>query len=264
MSLPEFDVTDQKVLVVGAGRGIGKGIALAFAEAGADIAVTALSSSGVNQVAKEIQEMGRAAFPVTGDATKAADMDRIVQETLDKFGHVDTIVNCVGDAIRKPVVTLPGSSSIGMTEEEWHFIVDINLTEAYQGCHAIGPHMLERRQGSVINITGWAAFRGRPESAAYDAAKAGIMRFTECLAQEWAPFGIRANAIAPGSFPDPDQMSEEAYQQRQDVAKGQIPLGRTGHLKEIGYLSVFLSSPAAAYVTGQTWAVDGGISIKHP
>ena len=264
MSLPEFDVTDQKVLVVGAGRGIGKGIALAFAEAGADIAVTALSSSGVNQVAKEIQEMGRAAFPVTGDATKAADMDRIVQETLDKFGHVDTIVNCVGDAIRKPVVTLPGSSSIGMTEEEWHFIVDINLTEAYQGCHAIGPHMLERRQGSVINITGWAAFRGRPESAAYDAAKAGIMRFTECLAQEWAPFGIRANAIAPGSFPDPDQMSEEAYQQRQDAAKGQIPLGRTGYLKEVGYLSVFLSSPAAAYVTGQTWAVDGGISIKHP
>ena len=264
MSLPEFDVTGQKILVVGAGRGIGKGIALAFAEAGADIAVTALSASGVNQVAKEIQEMGRAAFPVTGDATKAADMDRIVQETLDKFGHVDTIVNCVGDAIRKPVVTLPGSSSIGMTEEEWHFIVDINLTEAYQGCHAIGPHMLERRQGSVINITGWAAFRGRPESAAYDAAKAGIMRFTECLAQEWAPFGIRANAIAPGSFPDPDQMSEEAYQQRQDAAKGQIPLGRTGHLKEIGYLSVFLSSPAAAYVTGQTWAVDGGISIKHP
>ena len=264
MSLPEFDVTGQKILVVGAGRGIGKGIALAFAEAGADIAVTALSAAGVNQVAKEIQEMGRAAFPVTGDATKAVDMDRIVQETLDKFGHVDTLVNCVGDAIRKPVVTLPGSSSIGMTEEEWRFIVDINLTEAYQGCHAIGPHMLERRQGSVINITGWAAFRGRPESAAYDAAKAGIMRFTECLAQEWAPFGIRANAIAPGSFPDPDQMSEEAYQQRQDAAKGQIPLGRTGRLKEIGYLSVFLASPAAAYVTGQTWAVDGGISIKHP
>ena len=264
MSLPEFDVTDQKVIIVGAGRGIGKGIALAFAEAGADIAITGLTSTGVNQVAKEIEELGRTAFPVTGDATKAADMDRIVQETLDQFGHVDTLVNCVGDAIRKPVVTLPGSSSIGMTEEEWHFIVDINLTEAYQGCHAIGPHLLERRQGSVINITGWAAFRGRPESAAYDAAKAGIMRFTECLAQEWAPFGIRANAIAPGSFPDPEQMSKEAYQQRQETAKGQIPLGRTGHLKEVGYLSVFLASPAAAYVTGQTWAVDGSISIKHP
>ena len=264
MTIPEFDITDQKVLIVGAGRGIGKGIALAFAEAGADIAVTGLTSIGVNQVAKEIEKLGRTALPVTGDATKAADMDRIVQETIDKFGHVDTLVNCVGDAIRKPVVTLPGSSSIGMTEEEWHFIVDINLTEAYQGCHAIGPHLLERRQGSIINITGWAAFRGRPESAAYDAAKAGVMRFTECLAQEWAPFGVRANAIAPGSFPDPEQMSKEAYQQRQETAKRQIPLGRTGHLKEVGYLSVFLASPAAAYVTGQTWAVDGGISIKHP
>ena len=264
MTIPEFDITDQKVLIVGAGRGIGKGIALAFAEAGADIAVTGLTSIGVNQVAKELEKLGRTALPVTGDATKAADMDRIVQETIDKFGHVDTLVNCVGDAIRKPVVTLPGSSSIGMTEEEWHFIVDINLTEAYQGCHAIGPHLLERRQGSIINITGWAAFRGRPESAAYDAAKAGVMRFTECLAQEWAPFGVRANAIAPGSFPDPEQMSKEAYQQRQETAKGQIPLGRTGRLKEVGYLSVFLASPAAAYVTGQTWAVDGGISIKHP
>ena len=87
MSLPEFDVTDQKVIVVGAGRGIGKGIALAFAEAGADIAITGLTSTGVNQVAKEIEELGRTAFPVTGDATKAADMDRIVQETLDNIIH---------------------------------------------------------------------------------------------------------------------------------------------------------------------------------
>ena len=90
------------------------------------------------------------------------------------------------------------------------------------------------------------------------------MRFTECLAQEWAPYGVRVNAIAPGSFPDPEQMSAEAYQARQDTAKGQIPLGRTGRLKEVGYLAVFLSSPAAAYVTGQTWAVDGGLSIKQP
>jgi len=90
------------------------------------------------------------------------------------------------------------------------------------------------------------------------------MRFTECLAQEWAPFGVRANAIAPGSFPDPEQMSAEAYQARQDAAQGQIPLGRTGRLKEVGYLAVFLASPAAAFVTGQTWAVDGGISIKQP
>ena len=142
--------------------------------------------------------------------------------------------------------------------------MDINLTEAFQGCQALGPHLLERRQGYVVNISGWASFRGRPESSAYDSAKAGLMRFTECLAQEWAPFGVRVNAIAPGSFPDPEQMSAEAYVARQATASQQIPQGRLGRLKEPGYLAVFLASPAAAYVTGQTWAVDGGVSIKHP
>jgi gluconate 5-dehydrogenase len=264
MALKEFDITGQKVLVVGAGRGIGKGIALAFAEAGADVAIAGLTPTGVNKVAREVRALGRAALPLTGDATKAADMDRVAQQALAEFGRVDTLVNCVGDAIRKPVVKLPGGKLEGMTEAEWHFILDINLTEAFQGCRALGPHLLERRQGSVINISGWASFRGRPESAAYDAAKAGVMRFTECLAQEWAPYGIRVNAIAPGSFPDPEQMSVEAYQARQETAGKQIPLGRTGRLKEVGYLAVFLASPAAAYVTGQTWAVDGGLSIKSP
>jgi len=264
MSLKEFDVSGQKVLLTGAGRGIGKGIALAFAEAGAEVAITGLTPTGVNQVAAEIAEMGGNALPLTGDATKGVDMERIARQVLAHFGHVDTLINCVGDAIRKPVVKLPGGTLEGMTEEEWHHIVDINLTEAFQGCRALGPHLLDRRRGSVINVSGWAAFRGRAESAAYDAAKAGVMRFTECLAQEWAPFGVRVNSIAPGSFPDPEQMTAQQYQGRQDRAKKEIPLGRTGRLKEIGYLAVFLASPAAAYVTGQTWAVDGGLSIKSP
>lgn len=264
MSLDVFDVSGQKVLITGGGRGIGKGIALAFAEAGADVAVSALTTTGVNQVAKEVGTLGRQALALTGDATKSADMDRVAEQVLAEFGHLDVLVNCVGDAIRKPLVQLPGGVTEGMTDEEWHFILDINLTEAFQGCRALGPHLLERGQGSVINVSGWAAFRGRPESSAYDAAKAGVMRLTECLAQEWAPFGVRVNSIAPGSFPDPEQMSEEAYRTRDQGAKGQVPLGRVGRLKEIGYLAVFLASPAASYVTGQTWAVDGGISIKHP
>ena len=262
MSLPEFDVAGQKVLITGAGRGIGRGIALAFAEAGADVAITGLTDTGVNSVAAEVRALGNAALPLTGDATKSADMDRIAEQALAEFGHIDTLVTCVGDAIRKPVVKLPGIALDGMSEEEWHFIVDVNLTEAFQGCRAFGPHLLERGQGCVVNISGWAAFRGRQGSAAYDAAKAGVMRFTESLSQEWAPYGVRVNSIAPGSFPDPAQMSAEAYQARQDAAKEQVPMGRVGYLKEIGYLSVFLASPAAAYVTGQTWAVDGGVSIK--
>ena len=224
MSIPEFDITGQKVLIVGGGRGIGKGIALAFAEAGADVAVSALTPTGVNKVAEEVRALGRHALALTGDATKTADMDRVAQQVLDGFGHLDTLVTCVGDSIRKPVVQLPGSATAGMTEDEWRFIVDINLTEAFQGCRALGPHLLARRQGAVVNISGWASFRGRAGSAAYDAAKAGVMRFTESLAQEWAPFGVRVNAVAPGSFPDPEQMSAEAYQQRDAAAAKTAPL----------------------------------------
>ncbi len=263
MSLPQFDVSGQKVLVVGAGRGIGKGIALAFAEAGADVAVTSLSPGTVGQVAEEIRALGRNALPLTGDATKAADMERIASDTLRELGRVDTLVNCVGDAIRKPVADLPDGTK-GMSEEEWHFVVDVNLTEAFQGCRAIGPHLLERGSGCVINISGFASFRGRAGSAAYDAAKAGVMRFTESLAQEWAPYRVRVNTVAPGYFPDPEQLSAEAYEARQEQAKGQVPLGRLGELKEPGYLCVFLASPAASYITGQTWAVDGGVNIKSP
>ena len=190
-------------------------------------------------------------------------MDRIAADTLREFGRLDTLVNCVGDAIRKPVADLPDGTR-GMSEEEWHFVVDVNLTEAFQGCRAFGPHLLERGSGSVINISGFASFRGRAGSAAYDAAKAGVMRFTESLAQEWAPYGVRVNTVAPGYFPDPEQLSAETYEARQEQSKVQVPLRRLGELKEPGYLCVFLASPAAAYITGQTWAVDGGVSIMSP
>jgi len=264
MNLPEFDISDQKALVVGAGRGIGKGIALALAEAGVDVAIVGRTPTYVAKVASEIEALGRSALPLSGDATKAADMDEIAQQTLGEFGHVDILVTCVGDSIRKPVVQLPGTDTPGMTEDEWAHVVNINLTEAFQGCRALGSHLVERGQGCVINVSGWASFRGRPLSTAYDASKAGVMRFTESLSQEWAPYGIRVNAIAPGSFPDPDQMTAEAYNSRDEAAKNTVPLGRVGRLKEPGYLAVFLASPAASYITGQTWAVDGGVSIKTP
>ena len=151
MSMENFEVTGQKVLVVGAGRGIGKGIALAFAEAGADVAVTGLTPTGATKVADEIRSMGRAALGLAGDATKAGDMDRISQQVLAEFGRVDTLVNCVGDAVRKPVAKLPGTTTEGMTEDEWHHVVNINLTSAFQGCRALGPHLLER--GEAVPLT---------------------------------------------------------------------------------------------------------------
>ena len=123
MSIAEFDVAGQKVLLVGAGRGIGKGIAQVFAEAGADVAITGMTSTGASKVAEEARALGRQAIALAGDATKSADMDRIAEQVLAEFGHVDTLVNCVGDSIRKPVVKLPGTDLEGMTESDWHHVV---------------------------------------------------------------------------------------------------------------------------------------------
>ena len=258
--IPEYDLEGRKVLLVGAGRGIGKGIALVLAEAGADIAVTGLTPTGVTAVAESARALGRQGLAFTADATRASDMDRLAGQVLDQFGPLDVLVNCVGDAITKPVVALPGGASHGMSEEEWHFILDVNLTQAFAGCRAFGPHLLERGRGSVINISSFAAFRAAASRSAYDAAKAGLTQFTQALALEWAAYGVRVNSIAPGSFPDPEQMPPEEYRQREEAGRG-VPLGRVGRLREVGLLAVYLASDASAYVTGQTWCIDGGASI---
>ena len=172
MAIPEFTLEGKKALLIGAGRGIGKGIALVMAEAGADIAVFGLTSTGAESVAEGVRALGRQAAALAGDATKAADMERVTREALDRFGAFDILVNCTGDSISKPVVTLPGGKQAGMTEEEWHSLLDVNLTQAFVCCNALGPHFLKQRSGVVINISGTAAFRGVANRSAYDSAKA--------------------------------------------------------------------------------------------
>ena len=132
--LKEFDITGQKTLIIGGSRGIGRGIARAFAEAGSDVAITGLTDVNAKTIANELSATGVNTLALGGDATKAKDMDSIVNNVLEQWGSVDTLINCVGDAIRKPVSRLPGTELEGMSEEEWHFILDINLTEAFQGC----------------------------------------------------------------------------------------------------------------------------------
>ena len=264
MALPEFEIVGNKALVVRAGRGIGRWIALVLAEAGADVAVVSLTPGGVDQVVGEIRQMGRRSVGLTADATKAAEMDRAARQALGEFGSIDTLVNCVGDSIRKPLVAPPDGGAEGMTEADWHFVVDVNLTEAFQGCRALGSHLLQQRHGSVINISGIMGFRGQAHLTAYSAAKGALTQFTQALAKEWAPYGVRVNAVAPGSFPDPDQISQEAYEAGQREAEHNVPLGRLGGWRDVGLLVVYLASEASSYVPGQCWAVDGGQSIAGP
>src|SRR5436190_884434 len=148
-----------------------------------------------------------------------------------------------------------------LTEQNWHTVIDLNLTQAFVGCHVFGPHLLGKRGGCVINVSSFAAIRPSAQMTAYAAAKAGLTRFTESLALEWAPRGVRVNAIAPGSFPDREQLSEEQWRQRQASGTAAIPLGRFGLPREVGLLAVYLSSEAASYVTGQTIAIDGGRTL---
>ncbi len=171
MSLAEFDVTGQKVLIVGAGRGIGKGIALAFAEAGADVAIASLTEGTVGKVAEEIRAMGQTALPVTGDATKAADMDRIASQVLAEFGHIDTLVTCVGDSIRKPVVQLPGSSEEGMTEDDWNHvsvgrrgrhIFRVATVQVHSDALAIGAGLVQAHVTVVAHAAGHPVVQDHP------------------------------------------------------------------------------------------------------
>lgn len=261
MKIPEYDIAGRKVLLIGASRGIGQGIAVVLAEAGAEVAIASLNIDNATAAVRDIQTRGGRAVAYAADATRYADMERLANEVLGSFGPIDVLVNCVGDSIGKPLVARPGHTESGMTEAEWRLIMDMNLTQAFTGCKAFGPHFLQQRRGSIINISGLAAFRAAATRVAYSAAKAGVVSFTEVMAVEWAPFHVRVNCIAPGVFPDPVQMTPEEFSRRDALAASKVPLGRVGRLREVGLLALYLAADASAFVTGQTWCIDGGASI---
>ena len=260
----EFDITGKVVLITGAGRGIGKGIAQVLAEAGADVALNALTPKYVNATAEEIAaSSGRRVVPVIADVTKPDQVRGAVDSVLATFGRIDVLVNALGDSIRKPLVTLPGraDSAPGVTDDELRFIMDINLTEALLCTRAVGPHMLERGSGKVINIASWTAHQGGRDMVIYTTAKTALAGFTRAQALEWAPYGVHVNCIAPGIFPDVVTSGEERVRQTEARAKETVPLRRPGRLREVGLLALYLASDASDYMTGQTILLDGGLGL---
>ena len=261
MLLDAFDVTDKVVLITGAGRGIGKGIAQVLAEAGADVAINSLTPRYVEGVAAEIAEAsGRRVIPVIADVTKNDGVQRAIGTVMDTFGRIDVLVNNLGDAIRKPLVALPGEETAALTDEELNLVMDVNLTEAILCTRAVGSHMLERRSGKVINISSWTARQGGG-MVVYSIAKTGLTGFTRAQALEWAPYGVHVNSIAPGIFPDPVTVGDDGMQRAKDMTARSVPLTRPGELREVGYLALYLASAASDYMTGQTIFLDGGMSL---
>ncbi len=260
MALNDFNINGRQAVVIGAGRGIGRGIALAFAEAGADVAVVALNATRIEEVAARAQAMGVLSTGYSTSAVDADAMDQLGAQVVRDFPNLSIVVNCVGDSIRKQVADAPGEPGSGMTSADWHRIIDLNLTSAFEGCRVFGPHLRDKGSGSVINISGVRGMRASKNMAAYASSKAGIARLTESAALEWGP-DIRVNAISPGLFPDPEQESPEEIARYTEQVKHRIPLERTGGVREIGLMAIYLASDAAAYVTGQTFVIDGGTSL---
>jgi len=261
----EFDVTGKVVFITGAGRGIGKGIAQVLAEAGADIALNALTPSYVNATAADLAAAsGRRVVPIVADVTQPDTVRRAVEEVLAVFGRIDVLVNALGDSIRKPLVTLPGKADggVGVSDDELRFIMDVNLTEALLCTRAVGAHMLARRSGKVINIASWTTHSGGREMVIYTTAKTALAGFTRAQALEWAPYGVHVNAIAPGLFPDVVTAGAERFQQLTQRAEQTVPLGRAGKLREVGLLALYLASAASDYMTGQTIALNGGMAFN--
>jgi NAD(P)-dependent dehydrogenase (short-subunit alcohol dehydrogenase family) len=258
----EYDVTDKVVFITGAARGIGKGIAQVLAEAGADVVLNALTNRYVGQTAADIaQASGRRVMPLMADVTNWDDVQRAVETILQEFGRIDVLINNLGDAIRKPLVALPDKPDECLSDDELKFVMDVNLTEAILCTRAVGPHMLARRSGKVINISSFTAGKGGGDMVVYTIAKTALVGFTRAQALEWAPYNVQVNAIAPGIFPDPVTSGADRARSLAERAAQTVPLGREGQLREVGFLALYLASAVSDYMTGQTIFLDGGLSL---
>jgi len=245
-----FDLTGKVALVTGGGRGLGRGMAFALAQAGADVAVTSRTKSQLEETAKAIEALGRRAFAVTCDVTQPESIEKTVEAVLDRFGRLDILVNAAGVNKRMP--------SLEVTPELWDLIVDTNLKGTFFCCQAAAKVMKEQGGGKIINIGSLASEIGLPRRAPYTAAKSGVLGLTKALAVEWAPYNICVNAIGPGYYRT--EMTEPLFADKEWTKKllARIPMKRAGLPEDLAGAVIFLASKASDYVTGQIIYVDGG------
>jgi NAD(P)-dependent dehydrogenase (short-subunit alcohol dehydrogenase family) len=260
----EFDIAGKVVLVTGAGRGIGSGIAEVLAEAGASVALNALTPTFADETARTLGDRATtgAVEVFAGDVTQTQSAEAIVERVLQRFGRIDVLVNNLGDALMEPLVALPETNTRTLDDERLQHILDLNLMATLRCTRAVGPHFLARRSGKVINISSYTVARSGGRVVIYTAAKAAVVGFTQAQALEWAPYNIQVNAIAPGLFPDPRSQGEAAAKAGEQFVARLAPLGRAGRAREVGLLALYLASAASDYMTGQTLYLDGGVSIR--
>ena len=263
MDLPMFALTGKVAIVTGAGRGIGRAIALGFAHAGADVVVAERTAADGEDTAAKVEAEGRKALAIPMDVRNVDQVANMLQKTLDLFSRVDILVNNVGGLFRGNFLDM-GSHTLDMSAHEWEATINENLnnnlTSTFICSRIVGEVMVRQKAGNIINISSIAGLGPYPGAAPYGAAKAGIISLTKSLAVELAPHNIRVNSIAPGLTQTPATAhvwQENKY--RQGWLK-KIPLGRLGRPEDIAGAAIYLASNASAYVTGETIVVNGGLT----
>jgi NAD(P)-dependent dehydrogenase (short-subunit alcohol dehydrogenase family) len=236
-------------VVIGGTSGIGRAIALGFADAGADVVATARRESLVDEVATEIEARGRRTLRKVVDVVDQTSLTDARDACLDEFGRVDILVCAAGITVRAP--------TLAMSDADWHRILDTNLTGTLNACRTFAPPMIAQGSGRIINIGSLTSFVGFLEVAAYAASKAAVAGLTRSLAVEWAPKGVNVNAIAPGVF-ETDLNRALLASPRGAELLVRTPMKRFGRLDELVGAAIFLASDASSFVTGQLLVVDGG------
>jgi 2-dehydro-3-deoxy-D-gluconate 5-dehydrogenase len=243
-----FDLSGKVALVTGANTGIGQAIALALAEAGADVACVGRSEA--SETTSKARSMGRRAINIAADLSTTEPVSGVIAQCIAELGRIDILVNNAG-IIRR-------ADAVDFTEADWDAVIDTNLKTVFFMSQTAARHMIERGSGKIINIASMLSFQGGVRVPSYTAAKSGVAGLTKAMANEWAAKGLQVNAIAPGYIATNNTAALQADETRNRQIMERIPAGRWGKAEDIGGAAVFLASSAADYVNGHILAVDGG------
>ncbi len=243
-----FDLTGRSAVVTGASTGIGAGMTLALASAGADILL--VDHQAHDEVASKVRAMGRQAIEMVADLTGPGNPEKVVRNAIDHFGKIDILINNAGTIRRGPVVDL--------SEEDWDDVMALNAKVVFFLAQAAAREMIKRRYGKIVNIASLLSFQGGILVASYAASKGAVAQMTKAMANEWAPYGLTVNAIAPGYVKTANTKPLQDDHARSAAILERVPAGRWGTPEDIAGAAVFLASRASDFVNGHVLVVDGG------